>query len=232
MTLQAQEDLVVGLHYVTVKSTDEQKLIELEKTIFSKLHKKTITEGRKIGYDLWKVLDDHDVTHTTFIYAHLEPEFEFHWNWESQNIISSSELALAQEQWRSIVVKDEFIMTTYRGGFAPVNDKPVDFVQLGFMNVDPTRLYEYEQMEINQFMPVHKANKFIKGWGLHRIVTPKGENDPNYIVANFFESRSAIYENTNNVISLSKQEQKNYSEILKLRTMSKVQIAQLVLAVR
>ena len=37
--LNAQQEISVGLHYVTVKNADESKIIDLEKNIFSKLHK-------------------------------------------------------------------------------------------------------------------------------------------------------------------------------------------------
>jgi len=37
MTVSAQ-DMYVAIHYVTVKSSDAQKLIDLEKQYFSKLH--------------------------------------------------------------------------------------------------------------------------------------------------------------------------------------------------
>ena len=102
-----------------------------------------------------------------------------------QNIYSKSELALAQEKWWSLVVDQKTIMTTYKGGFAPINDKPVEFVQLDFMNVDPTRQYDYEQMELKNFMPEHKKNKLVKGWALHRIVNPHPESGDDYITGNF-----------------------------------------------
>ena len=228
----SQEELVVGLHYVTVKTSDEQKLIDLEKNIFSKLHKNTINEGRKVGYDLWRVINDDDNLHTTFIYAHLEPKFKFSWDWDKQTLISQSELALAQEKWRNLVVKDHIIITTYKGGFAPVNETPVSYALLGFAKVDPTQHYNYEQMEINDFMPYHKANKLVKGWGLHKIVSPTGENDINYITANFFESMEDIYENNNNVSKLSGKDLTNYKNILKVRTITNYEVSQLVLSVR
>ena len=40
--LNAQQEIAVGLHYVTVKNADESKIIDLEKNIFSKLHKYSI----------------------------------------------------------------------------------------------------------------------------------------------------------------------------------------------
>ena len=38
----AQKNMPVGMHYVTVESSDANELIELEKNYFSKLHKNAI----------------------------------------------------------------------------------------------------------------------------------------------------------------------------------------------
>ncbi len=54
MTVSAQ-DMYVAIHYVTVKSSDAQKLIDLEKQYFSKLHKASIDAGQKLGWDMWQL---------------------------------------------------------------------------------------------------------------------------------------------------------------------------------
>ena len=232
-SLSAQQEIAVGLHYVTVKTSDESKIIDLENNIFSQLPKHPIDSGKKTAWDLWRLENDSDPNHTTFVYAHLQPSLDQQdWGWDKQNIYSKSELALAQDKWWSLVVDQKTIMTTYKGGFAPINDKPVDFVQLSFMNVDPTRQYDYEQMELKNFMPEHKKNKLVKGWALHRIVNPHPESGDDYITANFFESMADMYKNTNSVAKLTNQQKANYKEILDLRTMSKVQILRLMVSVR
>ena len=104
-------------------------------------------------------------------------------------------------------------MTTFRGGFAPIDEKPVEFVQLSFMNVDPTGQYDYEQMELKYFMPSHKKNKLLKGWALHRIVSPHPDSGDDYITANFFDSMSDIYKNSNGVTKLTNQQKANLSLI-------------------
>ncbi|MGB1556136.1 MAG: hypothetical protein ACPHDX_08565, partial [Flavobacteriaceae bacterium] len=65
INLVAQEEIAVGLHYVTVNTDDEAKLIDLEKEIFSKLHKYSIDAGKKIAWDLWRLENDTDPMHTT-----------------------------------------------------------------------------------------------------------------------------------------------------------------------
>jgi len=233
ISVYSQNEIAVGLHYVTVKKGDESKIIDLEKNIFSKLHKYSIDSGKKIAWDMWRLENDTNPNHTTFVYAHLHPSLDQQeWGWNKQNIFSKSELSMAQEKWWSLVIEEKFIMTTYKGGFAPIDEKPVEYVQLSFMNVDPTQQYDYEQMELKNFMPSHKKNKLMKGWALHRILNPHPESGDDYITANFFDSMTDIYKNTNQVSKLTNQQKANYKEILDLRSMSKVEIFKLMVSVR
>ena len=56
--------------------------------------------------------------------------------------------------------------------------------------------YEYEKMEIDDFMPIHKKNKYIKGWGLHKVVYPLAmpfeQDKTDYITADFYQSYADI----------------------------------------
>jgi hypothetical protein len=63
----AQKNMPVGMHYVTVESSDANELIELEKNYFSKLHKNAIDNGKKIGWDMWRLETNTDPNHTTFL---------------------------------------------------------------------------------------------------------------------------------------------------------------------
>lgn len=230
----AQKNMPVALHYVTVKSSDAEKLIALEKNYFSKLHKANIDAGEKIGWDMWRLESSATPEHTTFVYTHLQPNLDtqsFGFG-DTDAYFSKEELAMVQEQWGSMVVDSKFLMTSFKGGFAPIKDQPVNFVQLSYMNVDPTSHYDYEQMELVNFMPGHKNNTLMKGWALHRITTPHAENEPDYLTANFFENMEDIYRNSDGVAQLSKQQKMNYQKILDLREMVNVEVLSLVMAVR
>ena len=228
----AQKNMPVGMHYVTVKSSDANKLIELEKNYFSKLHKNAIDNGEKIGWDMWQLENNTNPNHTTFLYVHLQPSLEANYGGNNNEVFTESELSMASQKWGELVVKSNFIMTSYKGGFAPIKEKPVKYVQLSFMNVDATSHYDYEQMELKDFMPSHKNNKLLKGWSLHRINTPHAESEDDYLTANFFESMEDIYRNTDGVAQLSKQQKMNYQKILDVREMTKVEVFSLVMGVR
>ena len=147
-------------------------------------------------------------------------------------MFTESEISMARKRWGELVVNSKFIMTSYKGGFAPINETPVKYVQLSFMNVNPTSHYDYEQMELKDFMPSHKSNKLLKGWSLHRISTPHAESEDDYLTANFFESMEDIFRNTDGVTQLSKQQKMNYQKILDIREMTKVEVLSLVMGVR
>ena len=229
------QELYVGLHYITVKSEDAQGLIELEKNYFSKLHKAAIDRGEKIGWDMWQLTNSTDVGHTTFVYAHLQPSLDTSnlGGGNSSQEFSEKELQMARAQWGGKVVKARFIMTVFKGGFVPAaGEKPASIGVLSHMEVDPTRMYEYEQTELKRFMPAFKSNPMVKGWGLHKILDPLAEGAPNYLTANFYDDMSAVYKNSEMTGRTSRQQQADYSAILKLRHMSRVDVLQLVLSER
>ena len=233
--LKAQE-IVVALHYVKVETKNESKLIDLEKTYFKKLHKFAIDNNSKIGWDMWKLENDGDSKHTTFVYAHLWPSIEDFTNnegWSGQDLFSQSEMDRVWEQLSALDLDGSKTLTTlYKGGFAPVNEIPAEVLQLSFMNVDPTMFYEYEQMELNEFQPNHKDNDLVVGWGLHKILDSRGEKAEDYLTANFFMDMGDVYENNRWVSPSTKAQKSNYQSILKLREMTRVEMLTLVDGVR
>ena len=229
----AQENMPVYMHYVTVKSSDADKLISLEKNYFSKMHKQNIDSGKKIGWDMWRMENQSDAGHTTFVYTHLQHSLdEMELSGGGSDLFSEAELKMANEQWASMIVSSKLLVTSFKGGFAPIKEEPVNVVQLGFMNVDPLSYYEYEQMELKNFLPAHKKNPLVRGWALHSIDTPHAEDEDDYLVANFFETLNHMYKNSGSVSQLSKQEKANYKAILNLRKMTKVEVLTLVMAER
>ena len=232
----AQQRMYVGLHYVTVKNQDAQAHIDSEKKYFSKLHKQAIDNGSKIGWDMWRLENPrYGEPHTTFVYAHLEdPEDLYNYS-GGDEIFSESELAMARERWGERVVKSGSVMTSYKGGFVPAaNQDPPKFVVLDWMMVSPLDYYEYEQTELKTFLPLQKANKIVKGWGLHKIVSPLNNNTEaaSYIVARFFDSMPDIYNMMDQTNPMSKTMKATYKNILSLRKIKRSHVLSLVLSER
>ena len=161
------------------------------------MHKAAIDNGNKIGWDMWRLENpNYREPHTTFVYAHLEnPDNEPNMQ-GGNNMFSESEINMVRKKWTDRVVKSGYVMTSYKGGFVPAaNQDPPKYAVLDWMMVDPIDFYEYEQTELKTFLPMQKSNKIVKGWGLHKVVSPSNNNleASNYVVARFFDSMSDIY---------------------------------------
>ena len=100
--------------------------------------------------------------------------------------------------------------------------------------VNPLDFYEYEQTELKTFLPLQKSNKIVKGWGLHKIVSPRNNNTEaaSYIVARFFDSMPDIYNMMDQTSPMSKTMKATYKNILSLRKIKRSQVLSLVLSER
>ena len=232
----AQQRMYVGLHYVTVKNEDAQAHIDSEREYFSKMHKAAIDKGNKIGWDMWR-LDNpsYREPHTTFVYAHLENPDNVPNMQVGNNLFSESEIQMVRKKWFDRVVKSGYVMTSYKGGFVPAaNQDPPKYAVLDWMIVDPIDFYKYEQTELKTFLPMQKSNKLVKGWGLHKVVSPSNNNleASNYVVARFFNSMSDIYNMMDQTNPLSKNMKATMKNIFDLRKIKRSQVLSLVLSER
>jgi len=232
----AQQRMYVGLHYVTVKNEDAQAHIDSEREYFSKMHKAAIDKGNKIGWDMWR-LDNpsYREPHTTFVYAHLENPDNVPNMQGGNNLFSESEIQMVRKKWSDRVVKSGYVMTSYKGGFVPAaNQDPPKYAVLDWMIVDPIDFYKYEQTELKTFLPMQKSNKLVKGWGLHKVVSPSNNNleASNYFVVRFFNSMSDIYNMMDQTNPLSKNMKATMKNIFDLRKIKRSQVLSLVLSER
>ena len=231
-----QQRMYVGLHYVTVKNEDAQAHINSERNYFSKMHKAAIDNGDKIGWDMWRLENpNYREPYTTFVYAHLEnPDSESNMLGKN-NMFSESELQMVGEKWSERIVKSGYVMTSYKGGFVPAADQdPPKYAILDWMIVDPINFYDYEKIELNTFLPMQKSNKLVKGWGLHKVISPSNNNleASNYVVARFFDSMTDIYNMMDETNQLSKNMKATMKNISGLRKIKRSQVLSLVLSER
>tara|TARA_A100001011_G_scaffold64900_2_gene65664 strand:- start:1214 stop:1972 length:759 start_codon:yes stop_codon:yes gene_type:complete len=233
----AQQKMYVNLHYVTVKSEDAQAHIDSEKEYFSKGHKAAIDNGNKIGWDMWRIENPgYRENHTTFVYAHLQdPDKAPNMGGGNGDSFSENELKMVREKWGERVVKSGFTTVSYKGGFVPSADQePAKFAVLDWMMVDPIDFYAYEQMELKTFLPMQKSNKSVKGWGLHKVISPSNNNieAADYVVARFFDSMSDIYNMIDQTNPMSKSMRATMTKITDLRTIKRSQVLRLILSER
>ena len=232
----AQQRMYVGLHYVTVKNEDAQAHIDSEKEYFSKMHKAAIDKGNKIGWDMWRLENpSYREAHTTFVYAHLENTDNESSMRGDNSMFSKSEIDMVRKKWSDRVVKSGSVMTSYKGGFVPAaNQDPPKYAVLDWMMVEPMDFYEYEKTELKTFLPMQKSNKVVKGWGLHKVISPSNNNieASSYIVARFFNSMSDIYNMMDQTNPLSKNMKITMKNISELRQIKRSQVLSLVLSER
>ena len=95
---------------------------------------------------------------------------------------------------RTVVKREIFVSITGLNvdGAAP----PSKYVSLDFMKTMPGKEEDYEKMEKETWMPIHKERVglgVIKDWGLYGKIMPSGAKEEyNYVTGQFFDDVSAV----------------------------------------
>jgi hypothetical protein len=226
----AQEEFYVGLHYFTIKKEFTKEFIAQEKKYFSKQHKASIEEGKKIGWDMWRVLEPSlDNKHVTFCFAHLQPIDGPVATMGASNY-SKEEMQKVWDERKKMVVKTKWIQTVFKGGFVPADlTKPSQFLVLNFIEVNPLKDYEFEKIALNN-LEARKNSKYLKSWGLHKILSPSvGDDYPDYIAANFFDSQMDFYKRRIATNQPSEQYIKRTNSLNDIRQFSRFETMELVM---
>lgn len=223
-------DGFIYLHYVTVDSKDAGAHIKAEKEFHAKFHAQKIKEGKKIGWDMWRLENaDYGDNETTFLYVHLE-KGTIDWSPVSVPGISEAEVAKEGAAFQARLKKHGMLVVKGKGGFGPQDAKgPLPVVVMNYMDVNPYRTAEYERVELEDFMPAHKASGNQKGWVLSKIVNRFGtEEMANYITSDFYPDLKTLY-NVRAMSSEIPEEQIEAWEAMdELRTLKKSHIFTLV----
>tara|TARA_B100000925_G_C21993676_1_gene467907 strand:+ start:818 stop:1555 length:738 start_codon:yes stop_codon:yes gene_type:complete len=228
----SQEEIYVGLHYFKVKTEHAAEFVEAEKNYFSKIHKARIDAGEKIGWDMWRAVDPEmtNSEHTTFIFAHLQGLDQTLRVGNPNNMFPQSEMSLVRKDRGKMVLSTHFVQTVLKGGFAPVDGKPSQIVVLNFHDIKAGKDYDYEQF-INSRVPSMQGNELLKGYGLHKIVSPINDGS-DYISARFFDSQQDLHKNNVNTTKPSKDRLNRIKKWNSMASRVKTQMFQLVLSER
>ena len=81
---------------------------------------------------------------------------------------------------------------------------------------------------------MQKSNKLVKGWGLHKVVSPSNNNieASNYVVARFFNSMSDIFNMMDQTNPISNSMKATLKNMFDLRKIKRSQVLSLVLSER
>ena len=233
----AQDQLYASLWYGQIKTQDLDRHLTLEKNVYTKYHQARIDRGEISGWDIWQITnpDVNDMT-TTLIYVHLmdSPVGGDYPVIDALEGVSAEEWAAAQEEAMGHYLKNFQVIVSVKGGYGPQgDDHPADYCVLNYMEVDPYRVAEYEQMELEQFMPMFKAQVEKNGWALHKVINHFGADRPvNYITADFYNDLATIYEGYNTSNPLGEDAQEMLREMDKLRTLKNAHILKRIMSLR
>ena len=228
----AQGEFYVGLHYIKVKSEHVREFIEAEKNYFSKIHKSRIDSGDKIAWDMWKLQNNKmDNSETIFVFAHLQDINKPTRMGNPDKMFSESELKMLRAQRRKMVLGTKYIQTVFKGGFVPKSGTPPKIAVLNFIDAKPGKWFDLENTMVNEISPLLEKSKFVKGWGVHKIVSPREDNS-DYIIASFFDSISDYYKRGINTTKPSKNRIERMKKLNTMRERVRQEVLELVLSER
>ena len=232
VSISAQREFYVGLHYFKVKSEYAQEFIEAEKNYFSKIHKARIDSGDKIAWDMWKLKNnDMNKSETVFVFAHLQDINKPFRMGNPNKMFSESELKMVRKKRSNMVLGSKFIQTVFKGGFVPSEGTPPKIAILNFINAKAGKWFDLENTLINEISPLIKKSNFIKSWGVHKIVSPR-EDDSDYIIASFYSSMNDYYKRGVNTKKPSKSRIKRMNKLSTMREGVRQEVLELVLSER
>ena len=151
VSISAQGEFYVGLHYFKVKSEYAEEFIEAEKNYYSKIHKARIDSGDKIAWDMWRLQNnDMNNSETIFVFAHLQ-DINMPFRMGNPNkMFSESELKIVKKQRRNMVLGTKFVQTVFKGGFVPSDGTPPKIAILNFIDAKAGKWYDLENTLKNE----------------------------------------------------------------------------------
>ena len=231
-SISAQGEFYVGLHYFKVKSKHAKEFIEAEKNYYSKIHKARIDSGEKIAWDMWRLSSDNmDNSATIFVFAHLQEINKPFTMGNPEKMFSEAELKMVRKQRGKMVMGSKFIQTVFKGGFVPSEATPPKVAILNFVDAKPGKWSELENTMVNEIVPRLKKNSYVKGWGMHKIVSPSND-ESDYIMASFYGSMEDYYKRRTPTNKLSKSRLDRMKKMSTMREGVRTEVLQLVLSER
>lgn len=207
MSSIAQETIYAHMYFGTVETSKAQEHIQNELQTFKKIHEYRMERGEIIAWDMWQMVNSgtSHTNNTTFLYVTLFKDWDDFEKWEILWDERTKEIAkLEKDKTFKTVVQSVFddynsiseYMVSSKGHFGPQHDQtPTKFMVLNYMNVEDTRQADYENMELNTFMPLHQKDGVRTGWELYKILNYLGtEQVFDYITADFFNRFGDIME--------------------------------------
>ncbi|WP_319511203.1 hypothetical protein [uncultured Draconibacterium sp.] len=201
--VKAADPLYVVVEYIKVKPEDHLKYLEVEQKIWKPMHQERISEGIIASWTLYAVeftgsADNYNYVAIT-TYNDTE-NLENPWNAEIpakvHGNMSLSEMMDRTNKAREIV-RSELYTSVVSIPSVPFED-PAHYIQVNFMKVESGKRSEYEALEKDIWMPVHKElirTGKTAGWGVWAAKFPRGASRPyQYLTMNTFSDYSYVFD--------------------------------------
>jgi len=228
----AQETVYAHFYFGTVDSQKVKKHIENELSTFKKIHEYRMKKGEILAWDMWQMVNSGtaNAKQTTFLYVTLFNDFDDFEKWEIlwDERVSEIEKYEKNKEFRSVVqsVFDDYTsiseyMVSSKGHFGTQHSsQPSKFMVLNYMSVEEFRESDYEDLEINTFLPMHQRDGVRTGWELYKVLNNYLGTDQviNYITADYFNRFGDIMESRD--APLPKEQVSTVKEITELRELT------------
>lgn len=228
----SQETVYAHFYFGTVDSPKVKQHIENELSTFRKIHEYRMEKGEIFAWDMWQMVNSGtaNAKSTTFLYVTFFKDFDDFEKWEILWDERVNEIAKKEKnkEFRTVVqsVFDDYTsiseyMVSSKGHFGPQHQSyPPKFMVLNYMSVEGFREAEYEDMEINTFMPMHQRDGVRTGWELYKVLNHYLGTDQiiNYITSDYFDRFGDIMESRN--ATLPEEQVDPVKEITELRELT------------
>ena len=200
---QVDSSLFVVVDFMKVESTNHSTYLELEQEIWEPMHQERVNRGIIAGWFLDAVefsgsSDDYNYVIIT-LYDDAE-KLENPWEADIPGKVHpnlKTEEILERTYETRDITKSHLCYSIASAPRIPL-ERPAAYLQVNYMEVDPAKRSEYEQLETEIWFPIHTESirsGRTAGWSLWSLLFPRGEGLPyQYITLNAFSEYSYAFE--------------------------------------
>lgn len=200
---QVDTSLFVVVDFIKVESTNHSTYLELEQEIWEPMHQERINRGIIAGWFLYAVEFSGSGDEYNYVIITLYDDADKLENpWEA-DIPGKVHPGLKIEEILERTYKTRDIVKShlcYSIASAPriPLERPAAYLQVNYMQVDPAKRSEYEQLEKEIWFPIHSESirsGRTAGWSLWFMLFPRGYGlSYQYMTLNAFSEYSYAFE--------------------------------------
>jgi len=200
-TVRAADPVYVVVEYLKVQPENHVKYLEVEQKIWKPMHQERINQGIIASWSLYAVEfsgSGNDYNYVAITTYNDPKSLENPWNADIPAKVHGN-MSLDEIMERTNKARDYFRSELYYSVAAipeiPMKD-PAPYIQVNYMNVVPGNNSEYETLEKDIWMPIHKESvrqEKTVGWALWAALIPRGAGRPyQYLTLNTFSDYSYV----------------------------------------